>query len=420
MMKKKLFTVVLLILAAGVIVSAAEVINVDLNGYGDDRGYVGNGAYDVGANAVWTVYYGGWGRPIGSSRTEGLVGVIPLEEQWYSATYAAQTWIGDDGLNHGYLSGNALLDDGFFKNGASNPKINLFGEGAYQGVYDIYVYGAAAGSFTLNYYGTPTTQSVTGDAAPGQFELGKNYVVFDNVNINNANSADVYIEYTNIINGLQLVKQKEPFAIEPNSLGLIRIPAGDYDVAGDRNTREDETQPQGPDVFYDADLAIGNYVGYLDSQEFMEYDITVDEANEGQYEINLGIMGGTYGTVNNGTMFIFLDDHLLGDVNLLTAAPTGEIAHTTKVKANLYEGSHRVKWLLTSTELNYAATGANIADVNFTRLGNPVISNCADVVNYGFGLVGDLNGDCRVDYRDLKLAVDDWVQCNDPNQDNCF
>ncbi len=421
MMKKKLITIVLLILAAGVIVSAKEVINIDLNGYGDNGSYVGNGAYDVGDKAVWKVYYGGWGKAIGSDRTESLVdATVPEAELWYASTYAAQVWIGDDGQNHGYLYGNALLDDGFEANATPAPKIALFGQDAYTGVYDIYVYGAEAGSFTLNYYGTPTTFSVDGDANEGQFELGHNYVVFNDVDINNADSADVNITYTNVINGLQLVKQKEPFVIEPNSLGLIRIPAGDYDVAGDRNQRDDETIIRGPDVFFDDVNAIGRYVGFLDSQEFMEYDITVDEANEGQYEINLGIMGGPYAEVADGTMFIFLDDHLLGDVNMVLFDQPGEIGHTSKVTANLYEGSHRIKWLLESTEINYAATGGNIADVNFTIIGDTVIADCADVVNYGFGLVRDLNGDCIVDFEDLKLAVDDWMMCNNPDPSQCF
>ena len=66
MMKIKLLTSVLVVLAAVGIVTAAEVINVDIKGYGNDTPYVGNGAYDVGPNTVWTVYYGGWGMPVGS------------------------------------------------------------------------------------------------------------------------------------------------------------------------------------------------------------------------------------------------------------------------------------------------------------------------------------------------------------------
>ena len=68
----KLLTTVLIVLVAVGVVTAAEVINVDIKGYGDNTPYVGNGAYNVGPNTVWTVFYGGYGMPVGSSRSEGL------------------------------------------------------------------------------------------------------------------------------------------------------------------------------------------------------------------------------------------------------------------------------------------------------------------------------------------------------------
>jgi hypothetical protein len=67
-----------------------------------------------------------------------------------------------------------------------------------------------------------------------------------------------------------------------------------------------------------------------------------------------------------------------------------------------------------------ANTGLNIADVNFTLIGDTLISDCNDQVNYGFGLVRDLNGDCRVNLRDLKMAVEDWTLCNNPDPALCF
>jgi hypothetical protein len=413
MMKMKLCSVVLLILGAGVIASAAEVINIDLNGYNSNIPYIGNGAYDVGDSTIWKIYYGGFGAAIGSDRTESLVpATVPEDELWYASVYAAQVWIGDDGQNHGYLYGTGLMDDGFVKDGASNPKINLFGDGAYQGVYDIYVYGSEAGDFILNYYGTQTTKSVDGDANEGMFELGHNYVVFEDVDINNIDSVDVNIAYTNVINGLQLVKQKEPFVIEPNSLGLIRIPAGDWDVAGETNRREVESNIRGPDTFFDDVNGIGSVVGYLDAGEFMEYDIVVDEANEGQYEISLGIMGGTYGFVSDSSMKMYLDDEILSEVTLASGTQEGDINDTSTVVANLYAGNHTVKWYL------YAGnTGMNIVYVKFNLIGDAA---CPDVVTSGFTLAQDLNGDCVVDLQDLYLAVDDWVNCNNPDSSQCF
>ena len=211
MMKMKLLTVVLFILGAVGVALAAEVINVDLNGYGDDKPYVGNGAYDVGDDAVWTVYYGGWGRAVGSARSEGLPAEQPGDG--IAAFMPAQVWIGDNGQNHTYQSGSALMDDGFVANPGKEPNLAIWGQDAYQGIYDIYVYGNDAGTFKLTRRGVTTTQTVAGDANAGQFELGHNYVVFPDVNINNANSNDVNISYTNVINGLQFVRKKSPVSV---------------------------------------------------------------------------------------------------------------------------------------------------------------------------------------------------------------
>jgi hypothetical protein len=430
MMKMKLFTVVLLVLGAGIVVSAAEVINVDLNGNNDDRPYIGNGAYDVGDDAVWTVYYGGWGIPIGSKRTEALVpSGIPVGRQFYSSVYAAQVWIGDkspaQGNEHWFQWGSALMDDGFDVNLVAEPNISFFGQGAYRGVYDIYVYGSEAGSFKLTLLRdgvkSTQTQAVTGDAAPSQFELGKNYVVFDNVDINNAYSPDdfndTYITYTNVINGLQLVKQKDPCNIEPNALGMFKIAAGNWDVAGDRNIRTDETNRLGPETYYDVcDLnMIGSGVGYLDVYEFMEYDINVPEASEGQYEISIVIKGGpTYTRIDPNAMKIYLDDKFIGEVSAAAPSP-GTTGETTKVTTNLYEGPHTVRWYLYAGQ-----TGANLYYLKFYKLGNAVVDDCGDIVLAGLTLTEDLNGDCVVDVKDLYIATEDWVQCNNPDPNLCF
>ena len=418
MMKMRLLAVVLFILGAAGVVLAAEVINVDIKGYGDNTPYVGNGAYDVGANAAWTAYSGGWGVPVGSPRSEALV--MSSDPEFYSSTYAAQLWIGDDGLNHGYQYGSGLMDDGFVSDDpcTTEPKLDIFGEGAYQGIYDIYVYGNDAGSFRLYYYGVTTTKTVTGGVAAGQFVLGGNYVVFSNVDLNDTSSGNIYLNYTKKLNALQFVKKKSPFVIEPNSLGLIRIPAGDWDVAGDRNTRDPETTSFGPDTWFDDGNGIGRVVGYLDALEFMDYDITVKDGNTGQYQISLGVMGGpltgtNYAYISAASMNIYLDNRLIGEVNLITPVPAGEIGETTKVTANLFAGSHTVRWYLYGGN-----NGFNLAFVKFNKLGGTVISNCADVVNYGFTLTKDLNGNCVVDLDDVALMVDNWLICNDPN--GCF
>jgi hypothetical protein len=389
MMKMRLIAVVLFVLGAAGVVLAAEVINVDIKGFGDNTPYIGNGAYDVGANAVWIPYSGGWGVPVGSPRSEALVpSTVPLTEQYLSSVYAAQLWIGDDGLNHGYQYGSGLMDDGFVSDDpcTTEPKLDIFGQGAYQGIYDIYVYGSDA--------------------------------VFSNIDLNDASSGNIYLNYTKKLNALQFVKKKSPFVIEPNSLGLIRIPAGDWDVAGDRNTRDVEMTSFGPDTWFDDVNFIGRNVGYLESGEFMDYDITVNDANKGQYQISLGVIGGGSSTISAASMYIYLDNRLVGEVSKPGATLAGEIGDTTKVTANLYPGSHTVGWDFKG----YAGTntGFSLADVNFVRIGPTVISNCADVVNYGFTLTKDLNGNCVVDLEDVALMVDNWMICNNPDLSGCF
>jgi len=397
MMKIKLLTTVLIVLAAVGIVTAAEVINVDIKSYGDNTPYVGNGAYDVGNGAVWIPYSGGWAVPVGSARSEGLTPPVPELNQYLSSIYAAQVWIGDNGLIHGYQSGTGLMDDGFTATSPNEPNISIFGEGAYTGLYDIYVYGNDDGNFILDQNGVKDTRHVTGGVASGTFVEGGNYVIFTDVNVISSDFSKLYLTYTNKLNALQFVKKKSPFVIEPNSLGLIRIPAGDWDVAGDRNTRTTESNRYGPDTFYDDVNGIGSYVGYLDTGEFMDYDINVDDANKGQYQICLGIFGNTtYGYIPAGEVRILLDDVNLGDVNRLSSdiVPTGSLGDTTSVTANLYPGNHTLRWLLYYGSGN---SGFSLAYVKFTRIGN---------ISEG--------------WENLDLWANDWLLCNNPDPNGCL
>jgi hypothetical protein len=414
MMKIKLLTTVLIVLATVGVVTAAEVINVDIRGFNENTPYVGNGAYDVGPNTVWTVYYGGWGMPVGSSRSEGLV---PSSTGgglgYFCSVYAAQVWLGDDGLNHGYQYGTGLMNDGFVATDpcTAEPKLDIFGKDAYQGRYDIYVYGRDAGDFRLNYYGTVTTKAVAGGVAAGQFQEGGNYVVFSNVDLNDTYSGNIYLNYTNKLNALQFVKKKAPFVIEPNALGLIRIPAGDWDVAGERNIRSADPAPFGPDTF-GAD--IGSAVGYLEVGEFMGYDITVDDVNQGRYLVFADV--NTAGGYRINPMRFYLDDKFVGDVCDMNQPMEGK---TTDLSVNLFKGSHTIKWHMPYQGFG-GSTGSNIMYLQFIRIGNVFMNDCNEVGLYGFNYTGDLTGDCVVDLKDLELMVDNWLICNDPDPTKCF
>ena len=401
---RKLLTVVLFILGAGGVALAAEVISVDLNGHGDANAYTGEAA--VPGATVWRAYYGGWGKPVGSPRSANLA---DYNEPNKPGTYAAQVWIGDNGQNHDYISGSALMDDGFDANDLApvDPCISLIGlakdpslgGGAYTGVFDIYVYGSEAGTFRIRNSVIDQTKPISGGFI-GDFNEGQNYVVFDDVAIDEAN--EVFLTYTNVLNGLQLVKLKEPVSVGDGTI----ISATDYDVAYETNQREGEGSRFGPDLVGDP----VPMVAYLDTGEYMEYDITVDEANEGYYEI-VAYLTTPEGLADD--LDIYLDGLLLGTL-YLPGTYTYPAQSANDVSVNLFEGSHTFKWVSTGPELWF-----NIADFEFTRVGDVVMNDCNDVYKYGFNYASDYNGDCHVDERDLALMVDNWLNCYDPNTDNC-
>lgn len=409
MMRVKLLTTVLIVLGAVGVVTAAEVINVDIKGFGSKIPYVGNGAYDVGPNTVWTIYYGGWGMPVGSARSEGLV---PSSTGgglgYFCSVYAAQVWLGDDGVNHTYQYGSSLMDDGFAAVTGTSPKLDIFGQGAYQGIYDIYVYGRDAGSFTLNHYGTTTTKTVTGGVAAGQFVEGGNYVVFSNVDCNDAYSGSIYINYTNKLNALQFVKKKNPVAVQDGTV----IWAGHWDVAGERNVRSDDPQGFGPDYSSgEPNLT----VGFLEVGEFMGYDITVDDVNQGRYYVSMDV--NTAGSYRINPLRFYLDDKFVGDVcDMNLSPPEGK---TTDVSINLFKGSHTVKWYMPYQGFG-SSTGSNFCYLKFARIGNVAMNNCGEVGLYGFNYSADLSGNCTVGLEDLALAVNNWLICNNPDPNGCF
>jgi len=410
MMEKKLLAVVLVFVAVGAAM-AADVINVDIKSYGDNTPYVGNGAYDVGANAVWTVYYGGWGMPVGSSRSEALVpSTVPLAHQWLSSVYAAQVWIGDDGVNHTYQSGSSLMDDGFVANSGTEPVLTIFGASgsAYGGLYDIYVYGKDAGSFDLTRYGVTTTKTVTGGVPAGTFIEGGNYVVFQNVDVN---SDSLSLGYTNKLNGLQFVKKKSPVDVNSSPNGT-KISAGLWDVAGDRNTSSDETQPFGPDTFPIVDPNSSRAVGYIEPMEFMFYDVNVSNAVKGRYNLTIDVNVGT-SNFWMPSMNVYFDGKYAGNTHYTTGGIEGE---STSVSLNLPAGIHTVGWQLPSGT-NY---GFNLTYLHLVRTGNISMNNCDEVGLYGYNLSGDLSGNCSIGLEDFALAVNNWLICNNPDPNGCF
>jgi hypothetical protein len=343
--------------------------------------------------------------PVGSARSEGLQSE---DQPFFCSVYAAQVWLGDNGQKHGYQWGSGLMNDGFTAVSPNEPNISIFGQGAFQGVYDIYVYGRDPGLFRLTRYGVTTTQAVSGDANAGEFKLGQNYVIFSNVDINNSSSDDLYLTYTNKLNALQFVKDKSPVAVKDGTI----IWAGNWDVAGERNTRSDDPQGFGPDTF-GAEPNV--YVGNLDVGEFMGYDITVDDVNKGRYLVSADV--NTAGTYRINPMRFFLDDKFVGDVcDFNLSPPEGK---TTDLSVNLVKGSHTIKWNVPYQGFG-GQTGSNLMYLKFTRIGNVAMNNCSEVGLYGVNYPADLSGNCAVGLEDLALLVDNWLICNNPDQNGCF
>ena len=408
--------ITVLIIAMAAAAPAVEVISIDINNYGNEIAYSGEAA--VSGASQWIAYYGGWGVPAGSPRSANLAKTGTIQ----ASTYAEQVWIGDPG-GHSYVTGasSGLLDDGFVSNTPSptftgnDPNISfigldLFGDAglshAYKGTFDVYLYGNSAGSFKLTDANSVSPRiiaagAVTGTVTPGVFELGKNYVVFENISIADPNSVRLW--YSNELNGIQLVGKKMPVQIQKT--GTV-ISAVNYTAAYDTNSRDGEPTRYGPDTGYTA--GIGSYVSYLAPGEYMDYDITVDLENMGQYSLTAGVVTAS----GSASMQIFIDGVLLGAVTCPQYAD-GMIYETTARTINLFPGSHTITWKTPTIRYN------NIVDLRLNYSGPVVMSNCAQVRTYGFNYPGDLTGDCRVDMQDLALIIENWANCYDPQPGAC-
>ncbi len=409
----KFLLAISLMVSIAAIASAGEVISVDINNYGNDTAYVGEAA--VAGATEWVVYYGGWGEPVGSPSTDNLAEArvydVPADpppaDPYPASTYAEQVWVGDAG-GHAYVTGagGGLLDDGFEPNsvGAPDPNLafigaDLFGQlandplHAYGGTYDMYVYSNVAGDFTLTDANGIELAfgSVTGTTSG--FVEGENYVVFEDVSI--ARPGSVFLYYSGQLNGLQLVNNaRVPFAVsstatDPNDNMII---AGDYTVAYDTNGREDELN-YGVGSYFGPDVA-GGAVYILHTNDSMEYEIVVDAANQGQYELTVDV-DTSYGSLD---LALTLDGHPLGTLSDSSSGP----ATMGPLALNLFEGTHLLQW-----QSDYS--GANIYNLAFAYAGAITLDNCEDVYTFGLELAGDANGDCRVNLDDLVLVVAEWT-----------
>ncbi len=440
MEKSKLLTVALFCLCFAGIALAEEVINIDLNGQGDDVAYTGEAA--IPGEDVWRAIYQGTGVAVGSARTSDLA---DYDEPNEASIYAAQVWleIPEDDLFTKVADtdvyGNDLMDDGFVKSGVKDPCLYILSEpqdrtipaGAYNGTYDIYVYGAVDGDIIMiRGNDAPITKPLTGGPFNGDFNEDDDYVVFEDVVIDDGNSVvpgdgnTVTIIWKNTINGLQLVKQQELIEIVPDTV----IPAQLYDVARETNKRVGEPNPFGPDIVTDpcahhCSCLVCNggiNVSYLDNSEYMIYDFNCSVNDGREYSLKASVLPD--GNTNGASLLIYYyNDNLGQEIQVGEAtlpAQSGGYSQPTEtsstVEFNIFPGEGYLRWKVGS-EMYF-----NLFQIKLSWTGNPVqMGNCADVYFYKYNYLSDYDNDCDVDEDDLLKIVDNWVTCYDPNTANC-
>jgi len=424
----------------GIAVAKYSVINVDINGYEDEYFYNGGyGAYDGPGGNYWVVYYGGWGIAVGSEGSDHLSNEKYQESQAddpnFVSIYEAQVWLGTSGVDVNSFGGGdpnnpGLMDDGFEAMGSS-AAIEIFGRNAYRGAFDIYVYGAAAGDFTMEWDGSggPVIKSVTGgyDDVNG-FILGQNYVVFEDVNVFSTDpNTRTRLGFTGQLNALQLVKKKAQAAIpvildfndgDPN----VFIQATLWDRAGDYNNRTEGGGDRDDDIYGPTVLPWPDDANYpyfagmptmtaFDRWEFAEYDVEVIDAAE--YEISPVI---SVRETNFDVLGITVNGKVVG--RALGNIPQGnapvEPEKANRVLVNLFPGEYRIGWRILRLD-GSVNTGYSILGLRVRQNEDVQMHDCFDVLSGGFTHLGDLNRDCVVDEDDLAEFVGQWLDSNDPN-----
>jgi len=68
----------------------------------------------------------------------------------------------------------------------------------------------------------------------------------------------------------------------------------------------------------------------------------------------------------------------------------------------------------------YGGTGQGFL-VDWIQVGKDrPIDDCDDVWAYGYGLIADINKNCRIDLADFAKLAQDWLLCNDPTDPSCI
>ncbi len=194
----------------------------------------------------------------------------------------------------------------------------------------------------------------------------------------------------------------------------------DYDAYYETNARMGEYDYDGPDAgwamqnrnslidYVDENWAKDGYCSYVDTGEWMEYDIIVTSQTASEYTVR-ALVNCWWGAADIG---IYIDDSSeLGSLEHEkfeeTSPPITDsnviVWTENSVKIMLISGLHKLR--CKQNRAYYDILGFEIR-CNYI----PPWPDCNGVIKYGLGLAGDLNEDCYVDYEDLALFMDTWLQ----------
>ena len=143
--------------------------------------------------------------------------------------------------------------------------------------------------------------------------------------------------------------------------------------------------------------------------------------------MNLASVEMTTTTNLDGLVALYLD--VLGTVSEVivysgaAGTVTAEFAPGNEAYQTVYFGTHQ----LAAGSRIWIDPGSEISSTYIDRLflTPPVPNNCAEALDHGYGIVGDISGplgqpDCYVNLLDLAAFAENWLDCMDPFDINCI
>jgi hypothetical protein len=303
---------------------------------------------------------------------------------------------------------NGLMSDGAMVNHlypTSFSTLLFFGDAASVGVFDIYVYSNTKTQFRLNYLTGPADwrtlngyQGVWNENAP-QYVLGDNYLIFENESVNNNRVGYGW-------SGIQFRSFDETHIGTLSALQLVYrgIPIGSADLTDGFVNPSWLTWAHDYESWLGPAADANGTLGWFQKGEWVQYNVFADgDANEGYYNVSVRFES-PYTDANCGVSF------------------DGGPVHVF----NTYSGS--VDWNGATVDVNvgrwYLSKNGNdlrldvltdhpfnIWGIQFTKSADQT-THCSDVQEQGQTLAMDFNGDCVVDFKDMALFADSWLDTN--------